>query len=416
MTFWDQLKKQFTAIIDLPIEAAQGAVRGHTYVSPSGALASTNNYTYSQAKSNQTIARAKSVKEAPVGRTVYSHGLEKIYSLETVDPKSIRVMDTAKDEAKIHARHVGQWDEPQSEFDFGPSFRTWITPCFLFEPLQILGLSSQTEKLLLNQKCKTVKDLVHLDIPGLVHVKGFGQGHIDELTGKLEKYIAGRNCRQSKQIEWSVWLRSIVAPLQLKEAKIFLESYGLGDVLTVPAHITMEIRRINAEEKRFLLERVIETLKSAISQEVLERWNQILQALVVPWMYLKGGVASAEELLERLECVSIESEYASKALQIISVLMKEESPFSLGLAQIEKDLFAVDEVKSGEVQKILALVRTYYYTPKNYYERGELTSWIIRELTKKWIDCSDEQVSKLLSYTSMLSSSRKGSQLYFQLK
>lgn len=417
MTFWDQVKKQLTAIIDLPIEAAQGAaVRKQAYVTPSGSVASTGTFTYPKLSQNPQISKTRVVREPTVGRTAYSHGLEKIYTLETVDPKSIRVMgtgDTAKQSnAPIYQKMES---EPQSELDFGPVYRQWITPCFLLEPIHVLGLSTQTEKLFRGIDKNCVGDLINFDFAALVHVKGFGQGHIDEVQSKLRKYVGERHCQKSTQIDWPAWLRSMTSQLSLKEAKVFLDQFALGTSISVPAHIAMELRRISKEERKMLYKQALEVLRKTKLNDVNKRWSEILQAFVLPWMYLREGVASTGDLIERLECVSTEPEYVDKVLKLLCEITGYESSFANDLVPVEENLYAVNAVNAGLVIRVLDLTKTYFYTAESCYQDTELSFWLARELAKDWVDCTQERISKLLSYTSMLTSYRSSRGLVYKL-
>ncbi|MFA6915264.1 MAG: hypothetical protein WC222_02620 [Parachlamydiales bacterium] len=420
MTFWDQFKKQLTAIIDLPIEAAQGgAVRRQAYVSPSGTVtpASSTTFTYPTAAHKTVINKVKGAREPSTGRTAYSHGLEKIYSLESVDPKSIRVMGSGAEKAQVPSKTLCPLTEleAQVEFDFGPAYRHWITPCFLLEPLHVLGLSSQTEKLLLGLNKQTVDDLISVDLSSLVHIKGFGQGHIDELETKLRKYIAGRPCHKSRSVDWPAWLRSMTSQLSIKEAKVFLDHFGLGTSIAVPAHIAMELRRASKEEKNTLFNQSLEALRNSKLGDVKARWSYILQALVIPWMYYREGFASVEDLMERLECISNEPEHVGKVLKLLSELTGDTSAFANDLVQVEENLFAVNPEKGIFIARLLELCRSYFYSSECAYKCNELSSWLTRELAKEWVECSQEGIAKLLSYTSTLSSYRTTSGLFYKL-
>lgn len=386
MTLWDNFRKKLTAIIDLPIEAVQNQ---QPRLAPSG-ISPSAHYVYPVKQQQQTPPKGKMLREAAA---TYSHGFEKIYALETVDPRTIRVLGSSQDKA-IETKPVHHDVTDLCEFDFGPSYRRWITPCFLLEPIQVLGLSSQAEKILSQQGWVLIQDLLSITRDSLVHLRGFGQGHIDELFHKLAAYVNGRNTRYSTTIHWDAWLRSICTVLSNKEAKILAESFGLGEAIAIPAYLSGEIRRMKEQEKKSIVQNALKTLReSSVCETVRSRWQEILHAFVVPWVKLRNGVVHREELMERLQCVSGDSSYGLKFLE---ALLGKKAIFDETFSRVEEDLFVLE---NGCYDRVLEKAFSYYYKPSLHYRMDELSIWIMRELAKEWMTCSLEDIVKVLSYS-----------------
>ncbi len=402
MTLWDNFRRKLTAIIDMPIEAVQGQ---HPRLAPSGVTPSAH-YSY-PIKPPQQAPKSRLLREAAGS---YSHGLEKIYALETVDPRTIRVMGnpSTSEEQKTKVNH--QPGEFSFELDFGTGFRDWITPCFLQEPIQVLGLSSQAEKNLLQQGWKTFKDLLSVDRTSLVHLKGFGQGHIDELNQKISAYIGSRSRHYSRTIQWDAWLRSLLSHLPIKEAKIVAESFSFDHAVAVPPHLSAEIRRMKPAERSAIYQRALKAMQEGpAQQEARVRWNEILNAFIYPWAGLRDGIVSDEEIFERVLCCS---EGSIEGVKFLKTLLGENDFFGDRLVEVESGLYAL---YPQHYQSILEAASSYYYKATVYYSVEELTSLVYRQLVKNWTDCSMEEIRKVLLNSGNFRTFREASRLCIAL-
>jgi hypothetical protein len=120
----------------------------------------------------------------------YSHGLESIYKIETIDVKSIRKLSDSK--PKVPTILLEEGEDHQLSFDFGPSFRSWISPITLLEPLQVLGLPKPIEKMLNEKEFRSVGDLQS----GRLKEVGLGQGHVEDIQLSLGRYLAGKTSQE----------------------------------------------------------------------------------------------------------------------------------------------------------------------------------------------------------------------------
>jgi hypothetical protein len=105
-------------------------------------------------------------------KSSYSHGLEAIYALETVNVRSIRRLQAPPAQPPPLRAPCVLPMAPQLEFDFGASFRAWLEPFLLDEPIQVLGLSRHAEKCLLEQRKERLRDLIGCNLRQLIFVKG----------------------------------------------------------------------------------------------------------------------------------------------------------------------------------------------------------------------------------------------------
>ena len=121
--------------------------------------------------------------------TTYTHGLEKIYQFEVVNPSSVKplpyAIKAAIPEQKIENPLTPTTDARELTFDFGPKFATSMPSLRLDEPLEVLHLSVYAQKALLLQGFKTIRDIVNTAKEKLP----LGLGHVEEVTHKIQNYL-----------------------------------------------------------------------------------------------------------------------------------------------------------------------------------------------------------------------------------
>lgn len=240
-----------------------------------------------------------------VYKTSYSHGLESIYRLETVDLKTVRKLEFVEESSPQSEKKPSKQDKQDPNFDFGPLFSGYLSSFILKEPIQILKLSRHIEKNLLDEGYKTLFDLSKADFTTLSFVKGMGQGHILELKERLQSALEREDVIKPSTINWASWLRSLVGTLETKMAWALLEGYGLETVFSLTPLESVEIKKLTLERKSDLKDQAkLKVSDSEKVKEVRERLFEIESVMLKPWILSRGGVASEDEILERLALVS----------------------------------------------------------------------------------------------------------------
>lgn len=379
MKLLEAFKKQLDALLPLPLNTAPAVTR---------------------AQGGACIARST----VPT-RRIYSHGLEKIYALETVNPSTVKLFDNSAKATPVPSEkpltpppHLTSRSLPrQGEFDFGPLWRRWISPCVLKEPLRVLELSKQAESSLTSQGYLAIGDLLAADGNGLVAINSLGQGHRDDLACKLQSYLADRCPLRSHTVDWGAWLRSLVVPLSPKMARAFLEHCGVGDVFSLTIALQAEMRRLSTEERQRLVGEASTRLRENLTP-LRERLNEVIAALVLPWVRERGGIASTDELSERLEQVSADPHRYSRSWRLMAELLSD-NPFASTLFQVAPGVYCADAASAANYTAAVQLAESYFYRPDLCYAVDDLAIWIVRERAKRWEGSSPAMIAKILCYS-----------------
>lgn len=412
MTIWENIKKQLNTLIDLPLDIAQKQeLKKKALLAHSGAMGASVSYPQPSVSTQShlsKISKVRSIKE-PAGKkyssdafpgSFYSHGLEKIYALETIDPKSVKPLTLdpkidLPDPAALHPQ-VSVNSPAQFEFDFGACWRNWITPCCLMEPLQVLGLAPQAEKVLINQGIKTLGDLIQADNLNLRQIKGLGQGHIDELQHKTKSYFGFQNSKCTHLVDLGAWLRGIVANLEPKKAFVLLEKYGLSQALQIPAYLNIEIKRLTESGKEKIAADALLFIKQTMKEHILKRWEEITFAFFIPWLNKRQNIDLFEDLLERFECICIQTGWAQAMEVFLRDIFDVPFAFEAILPKIMDQSFVSEKQDVEYFCTIYSMAEAYFYSPRVSYPLVDLVYYIQRELAKKWIASNPLTIEKAL--------------------
>ncbi len=344
-------------------------------------------------------------------KTAYSHGLEAIYKLESVDIKSVRPFQCSIPDPKP-IPVVSKSDsiqEMQCVFDFGPEFRNWISPFVLREPVQVLALSKAAEKNLLQHHLPLLGDLIQHNIFEFLQRKGMGQGHIDEIKCGLEFYLKDKELRRTRKIDFAAWVRSLLAQIPRQRSLfVCLDHFQLSHLLEMTPLESMEIKRLTLEQRKELYQDGSKLLQTHLKPALEKDLCLIAKTLLIPWIFTRHGIASKEEIEERLERISEDPSLTHNVLHFFSDLFFNGSfPFTQLLHKIEPELYCGSTRVAEECRSMISIAATYFYKPGICYPVQELVSLILRDFARSWIGFDIGFVEKILR-TSSLFNVRKG--------
>jgi len=334
----------------------------------------------------------------------YSHGLENIYALETVDIKSVRkISESEPKKVEVHHQPVSE-PTGQFELDLGNEYRNWIEPFLLNEPIKVLELTRSAEHSLQEHDKNYLKDIVGADLRDFVT----GQGHIDEIQSKLSDYIRGRPTERAYHLEFNSWLKSLFATIDQKKAKVFLDSYQLGDLITLSKAENVEVKQLSFERRLQWIEEVRQELLGR-ADEVDQEIKKVTEVFVISWMRGRLGMATEAHLYERLQSVSESPEITDKAINFFrNVFCNGEFPLNKHLIQVDYKLFCSDKHFAESYNQVIEKSLTYFYKPTLSYPLPDLKKWVEREFATTWKGFNEGFLEKALRLSSQFRV-RKGS-------
>lgn len=323
-------------------------------------------------------------------KTAYSHGLESIYSIENIDLRTLRRLqeNPLQTEVPPKKRIKPLKKDSQLELDLGVGFRNWIAPFFPLESIRVLRFSKAVEKGLWEQGKRRIGDLLDL-----TQIKGFGQGHLVEIADKMANHIGGRNPKKAETIDFTGWLFALFASLELKRLIPLLEKYQLQDLVAITPAESVEIKRLNQEQRE---EWCRNLLKEVDLNLLKEGCKAISYAFLIPWMFERAGIASRDEIEERLERVAEEGEIALKVLKLLDDCFGKGFFFATHLTPLTGDLYTINPMYACFGNAMFEISSTYFYANNTHYPLKSIVSLIKRELATEWVAFPEKFIEKIL--------------------
>ncbi len=315
---------------------------------------------------------------------MYSHGLEKIYAFETINPKSVKAV-AIQPKAEVFEEKPLATSQEQLLLPLGPSHEEGLTSFRLKEPIHSLGLSAYAVKVLLSKEVATVED-VHRFITSQGD-KGLGQSHIEEILTKLALFVGKNPYSLQKTIDWESIVRTACKDLGSKERYLLLAGFGLESLAPMNPQDTQEVQRYTKEQ---ILK--VPSPDIAFFEDSL---YDIAQAYLVPWLKSRHGISREDELLNRLEAISI-----GAFRPICAFISTYSAPIKL--LELERGVYASDHATLADYKLVIACANTYFYHPHAKYELSTLVRHITLELAKKGHGFSEGFIEKALTISPSL--------------
>ena len=340
-------------------------------------------------------------------KNVYSHGLESIYAIETIDLKSVRKIDSSP-KVKSEKPKPAEINIPdQDDFDFGVNFRNWIVPFIKKEPIQVLNLSKHTEKCLIENGKPLLEHLLNSDLKDFVQIRGMGQGHIEEIRQQLNSYVDGANLDRSYSINFISLLKKIVSSQERKKTFVLLEKYDLQHIISLTPAENVEVRKLTLEKRQECLEEIVALITNDESLKTIkEDLKSIFNAFIIPWIDKRGGFATKAEIEMRLQMLSENGKCSLNVLNLIQEIFFQNKMLDSLLIKVEKDIFCSFKHHSELYQNIIETTKSYFYSMNVHYELDHLSCLIEREFAKNWIGFVDGYVSKILKQSPLFATAR----------
>lgn len=345
--------------------------------------------------------------------SAYCHpDLDKIYKLETVDPRTIRrIQSTPLPEAAVAESKPTILHSPlaQLELPLGDEFVSTIESFVLDEPLQVLRLATLTEQRLKENGISHLRDLINVDWAKFVFVKGLGQGHIDEVRQSFQQYLQGKSLYATQNIDFEAWIRSLLPEEPRRQTAVLLESYGFKNLISLTPAQQAEVRRLSADSRaQWEKEAVSEFCSPARKTLFLNSAHKVFSALFKPWIRARKGIVYDYELMDRLHQLAEDPSFVVPGIALFNAIFYEKkSLFPHFFVSVAPSIFCVDATVAEQYQQVSHCAKSYFYKHQVHYELNELIGFLEREWAREWGSVDAEFIEKVIR-SSPFFSVRKG--------
>lgn len=360
-------------------------------------------------ESNQSTEIYSNHKEITSSKGPYSHGLEEIYSIQTVDVQKIRKVTHHKQTQSLGIKTSDKEEIVDLELDLGSGFRNYVRNTYLDEPIEVLDLSSYTVNILLENNIPTLEDLKKAIESDLASLPGVGQGHIDEIQRNLNLYITGK-LEKTKRVDLESLFRAITRLISRESSLVLIDRLEIKNCMPWLNKKQNSLKHYKKELRDNAIAKMYKELKnSAVVEFVKDFFQEIAHAFIIPWLNTRSGIASKEEVYEFLEQHLIEKECNSKLLYFFSNdILGQRFIFNHCLPKVSHEKIwctTYDEVSLIERLKDLTL--SYFYSGHLSYPVDLIARKLEVEFAKSWTECSYYKMLKYYKLSGLFRTQRK---------
>lgn len=323
----------------------------------------------------------------------YSHGLEAIYQLEKVDPKTIRPFQpSSADFVSAPATASGEYLRPSfpllGHLPLGPLVEESISSLLPQEPIEVLGFPLSLEQRLHAEGVVSLGDLGNLLQPESSRQAPWIQSHRREIRHRLQEHGFFGAKSQCRKIPWQSIRNILFYSVEPWRSASLFQHYGIP----LPRNF---LTKGFLEKDPSLL---AEWRTGEISSFLKEVLKQMAQAFLLPWMMRRGGFASMEAIGERLFLASDDPAMAGQLLPLLAEICQwEQWAWEGVLPEGAPGIFCTDRFRAADVQKIFLLSRSFFYRAEAEYPFSDLVRLIFRESVKVWGNASVQQIENILA-------------------
>ncbi len=329
----------------------------------------------------------------------YSHGLEAIYALETIDVRTIKPLGSTQDaESEKEPEIAPLYTLPvisEKELPLEDKFRSEIEPLHLNEPLYLFDFSKECLRSLYSMNILLLKDLGQITYPRLL-AKGIHEKYAEEIINKVpdEKKATDR----TRSVDFGSWIRSLIPEKDQASFYLLLKKYELAHLFKISSMVNIEIKRMNSQDIPRLINDAILGLHTGEKKELTNsNIRLIAETFIIPWMRGRLGVATRYEIMDRLEQIGINPYEFHKMIRFITETYAKNSFLFRGfIPEIGEGLYCVSRHVYDEFIAVEKAGAEYFYSPGVAYYLDELIDRLSRESAKKWKIFSPEFIEKVL--------------------
>lgn len=323
---------------------------------------------------------------------MYSHGLEKIYAFENINPKSVKTV-APKETILTEATPKQPLQAPiQLTLELGPLYQEALPSFRLQEPISSLGLSAFAAKVLHTKEIRTCDQACRFVIDG--SHKGLGQSHIEEIEAKITAFMGKNPFSLQNTVDWESLVRISCHELEGIMRYCLLARYGLEELSGATSVEVQEVGRLSFEQINKLIDQAHVQLLAKQTCFIERALSSIADAYLRPWLKYRHGFAPKQELHERLFQISHAPKHFWQTLEFLRLFGEP-----IKLTFIQEGIFASDVATMYDYTTVEECAKSYFYTQHSSYPLSTLTRLVTKTLASEGAGFADGFVEKVLTHS-----------------
>lgn len=363
----------------------------------------------------------------------FGEGFEAIYRFEEIDARAVRKLrplslktDLASAAPAAHALSAPQnkaliWKEggEQAHFKWGHLGVRSLRSLKFGELIAALGLSAHIETRLIDSGLRLVGDLVEergtfKQLQSLTHFQA------EEVHQALAHYFQTCSTGLVSEFENKHFICILLASFDRRFVHCFLQEYDLQELIPLSEGQSQEVRRWSASQIAHARQSVVQQLKKQSKDKwIAATLQRVADALILPWMETRGGIATRKEVEEWMEQHSQLPGINGKIAHFLTTIF--QWPKFIWLPALcpvaphcARDLFASNLSRMRNCEVLLCAVDHCFYRCGQSYSLDFILAWLRRDWARRWELLDREVILKLLNVCSSFAFWRENDELFVE--
>ena len=332
----------------------------------------------------------------------YSHGMDKIYSYETINPSSVRPLNGKEKNSPSLPKSC------QSHKEVPPlTFHLFPTPTELLrekEPLDSLRLSPFAMKAIKTFSLETTGQLRHMVFHNKIALRSIGQGHLDEIENKLDQFFLDTESSSYDHIDISSCIRLVLSKVPQREKAILASSSQLKQFCFIPPAEEKEadlvLRRLSKESQ----EELFQKLKTLMAQPLRDVADILSSTFIKPLLQKNGGIVSQNTIrLAFLHATQIASLEIMQNIDSFfqKILLPQERPwYALSFEYVNKGFLCLTKEYAAQAEEVLQEANALLRLTKEQIPLHALAHTLWLSQVKRWNPLDETTIEELLYWNS----------------
>lgn len=363
----------------------------------------------------------------------FGEGFEAIYRFEEIDERAVRRLKTlslktdlasAAPSVLSHSTpsdNAVLWKErgEQAHFKWGHLGVRSLRSLKFGELIAALGLSAHIETRLIDSGLRLVGDLV--DEHGIFKkLQSLTHFQAEEVHQALARYFQSCSTGLVSEFENKHLIRIIFAPFDRRFAHCYLQQHNLQEIISLSEGQSQEVRRWSASQIAHARQQVEQQLKKNSKEKwVLATLRKVADALILPWMETRGGLATRKEIEEWLDQHSQMKGINDKIANfLITVYQWPKFIWSPSLHCVAPhcadELFASSASRLRDCEELLCSIDRCFYRCGQSYSLDFILTWMRNDWAMRWQMLDREILLKLINVCSNFTFWRENDALFVE--
>ena len=298
-----------------------------------------------------------------INQSPYSFGLERVYSLEKVDPKTIRPFQVLA--PLVEAKKKEERIEPYLECGGG------FPPLTLLDRIDRLSLPQTLLYQIKKEGWESIEELLSAYEQSHPKLKTLPSALQEILRKSLSNWLEIRRIGKVTKLDLKAYLRGMGNKVEPLAFLTLLQQVNLLSYFGTSAYEKVQVERLSPQEKRGKIEQAVAELQKK------EIFVSVLKDLLFGWLDRRGGITNRKELIERMEQVSFDVGGARGVFELFEKFIYKncEKPW----VEIEEGILLFELSVNTNLSKIKEALPSLFYRPKITYDFEQICTILQRE-------------------------------------